>query len=159
MTEYDELLDCFLNLPEITTGANETMPSPLNFEWLQLKQSQDALIQSWVQKHPQTFQTRPFGDNVNLVTHVKQGDDPNTDWKIVLSENIINQVIKWFHQVLGHPGNNRMRDAIQARYYHPNLRKYIDNFTCAICQKHKLSGRPYGLLPERDMLELILGKK
>ena len=29
------------------------------------------------------------------------------DWKIVLPENIINQVIKWPHQVLGHPGNKR----------------------------------------------------
>ena len=84
MTEDNELLDCFLNLPEVTPGANETLPSPLNFEWLQSKQSQDALIQSWVQKHPQTFQTRPFSDNVNLVIHVKQGDDPNMDCKIVL---------------------------------------------------------------------------
>ena len=116
-----------------------------------LKQSQDAIIQSWVQKHSQSFQTRQFDDNVNLITHVKQGDDPNMDSKIVLPENIINQVIKRFHQVLGHPGNNRMRDAIQATYYHPNLRKYIDNFTSGICQKHKLSGRQYGLLPERDV--------
>ena len=52
MTEDDELLDCFLNLPDITPRANETMtvPSPLNFELLELKQGQDALIQSWVQK-------------------------------------------------------------------------------------------------------------
>ena len=90
MTEDDDLLDCFLNLPEISPGANETMPSPPNFEWLQLKQGQDTLIQSWVQKHPHTFQIRPFSDNVNLVTRVKQGDDPNMDWKIVLPENIIN---------------------------------------------------------------------
>ena len=53
MTEDNELLDCFPNLPEVTPGANETSPSPLNFEWPQSKQSQDALIQSWVQKHPQ----------------------------------------------------------------------------------------------------------
>ena len=53
--------------------------------------------------------------------------------------------------MLGHPGNNRMRDAIQARYYHPNLRSYIDRFACEICQKHKLSGRQFGLLPERDV--------
>ena len=45
---------------------------------------------------------------------------------------------------------NRMRDAIPAGHYHQNLRKYIDNFTCGICQKHKLSGRQYGLLQERD---------
>ena len=52
MVEDDELLDSFLNLPEITPGANETMPNPLNFEWLQLKQNQDATIQDWVQRHP-----------------------------------------------------------------------------------------------------------
>ena len=44
-----------------------------------------------------------------------------------------------------------MMDAMQARYYHSNLRKYIDNFTCGICQQHKLSGGQYGLLPERDV--------
>ena len=49
MTEDNELLDYFLNSPEVTPGANETLPSPLNFEWLQSKQSQDTLIQSWVQ--------------------------------------------------------------------------------------------------------------
>ena len=145
------MLECFLNLPEIIPGANETVPSPLNFEWLQLKQNQDATIQDWVQRHPQIFQTRAFTENVDLVTYVKQGDNPDMDWKIVIPENIINQVIKWFHQVLGHPGNNRMRDAIQARYFHPNLRSYIDKFACEICQKHKLSGRQFGLLPERDV--------
>ena len=41
------------------------------------------------------------------------------------------------------PFNNRMRDAVQAKYQHPSLRKYIDNFTCALCQKYKLSGRQY----------------
>ena len=96
MTEDGELLDCFLDLPGIAPRANQTMamPSNLNFEWLELKQGQDALIQSWVQKHLQTFQTQPLSENVHLVTHVKQGDDPNMDWKIVLPENIINQVIK-----------------------------------------------------------------
>ena len=50
MTEDNEILDCFLNLPEVcNSGANETLPSHLNFEWLQSKQSQDALLQNWVQ--------------------------------------------------------------------------------------------------------------
>ena len=81
MVEDDELLECFLNLPEIIPGANETVPSPLNFEWLQLKQNQDATIQDWVQRHPQIFQTRAFTENVDLVTYVKQGDNPDMDWK------------------------------------------------------------------------------
>ena len=54
MREDTEFLDCFLDLPEIIDGANETLPSSLNFEWLQLKQNQDATIQDWVQRYPQT---------------------------------------------------------------------------------------------------------
>ena len=91
LVEDDELLDCFLNLPEITPGADNVMSSPLNFKWIETKQNQDALIQSWVQKHPQNFIIRPFDENVNIVTYVKTGDDPNMDWKIVLPENIITQ--------------------------------------------------------------------
>ena len=36
LVEDDELLDCFLNLPEITPGADNVMSSPLNFEWIKL---------------------------------------------------------------------------------------------------------------------------
>ena len=73
------------------------------------------------------------------------------DWKIVLPENIITHVIKWLHQVFGHPGNNRMRDAIQTRYCHPNLRSHIDNVECKTCQMHQPSGKGSGFLPERDI--------
>ena len=73
------MLDCFLNLPEITPGADNVMSSPLNFEWIETKQSQDDLIQSWVQKHPQNFIIRLFDENINLVTYVKTDDDPNMD--------------------------------------------------------------------------------
>ena len=104
-----------------------------------------------MQRHPARFISRPFGNNINLITHVKAGADPNMDWKIVLPQDILIPVIRWFHQVLGHPGNNRLRDAIQARFYHPHLRKFIDDFVCDACQRHKLPGKGYGLLPERDV--------
>ena len=32
MIEDNELLDCFLDLPEIIPGANNVMPNPLNFK-------------------------------------------------------------------------------------------------------------------------------
>ena len=31
------------------------------------------------------------------------------------------------------------------------MRQYIDNYKCADCQKHKLSGKGYGLLPEQEV--------
>jgi len=40
-----------------------------------------------------------------------------------------------------------------ARYHHPTTHMYIDNFACKNCQKHKLDGKGYGLLPMRDLKE------
>ena len=44
-----------------------------------------------------------------------------------------------------------MRLTIQTRYYHPMLRKEIDDFACNACQKMKLPGLGYGPLPEQDV--------
>ena len=72
------------------------------------------------------------------------------EWKIVFPEAQIEPVIKWFHQVLGHPGENRLRGAISMRYYHPDLRRHLGNFACDACQNHKLYGHGFGFLPGRD---------
>ena len=46
-----------------------------------------------------------------------------------------------------------MEQTIKARYHHPNIRAEISNFKCSACQKFKLAGRGYGLLPERELRE------
>ena len=69
----------------------------------------------------------------------------------MLPESIATQVINWSHQVLYHPDNNRMRDAIQAGYHHPDLRSHIDTCVCEICQMNKLSGKGLALFSERDV--------
>ncbi len=73
------------------------------------------------------------------------------DWKIALPDSMVPEVVQWFHHVLGHPGQNRMRDTLQARYHNCRLRSAIDQFHCQDCQRHKLSGKGYGLLPEREV--------
>ena len=42
---------------------------------------------------------------------------------------------------------------IGARYYHPALNQKVRSFRYELCQKHKLSGEGYGLLPERELKE------
>ena len=42
---------------------------------------------------------------------------------------------------------------IGARYYHPALKTKVRSFRCDLCQKHKLPGKGYGLLPERELKE------
>ena len=61
----------------------------------------------------------------------------------LLPETQIEPVIKWFYIVVGHPGENRLKDAIMMRHYHPYLRQHMGKFVCDACQKHKLSGRDF----------------
>ncbi|KAL7530913.1 LOW QUALITY PROTEIN: hypothetical protein ACHAXR_008651, partial [Thalassiosira sp. AJA248-18] len=141
-----EMLDCFVNLPSDPTPEN-----PLNFEWLREQQQNDMELLDRAQRLPQQYINKTLTRGVDLLCHVKPGEDAATQWKIALARDAITPVLKWFHQVLGHPGENRMRSAISSRYYHPNLRTYTTNFACDACQHHKLEGKGYGHLPERDV--------
>jgi hypothetical protein len=64
---------------------------------------------------------------------------------------MLQPTIKWYHEMLGHPGSKRLCLSLQARYYHPQLRSFVDKYTCETCKKYKLDGRGYGLLNERDV--------
>ncbi len=59
--------------------------------------------------------------------------------------------VKWFHQVMGHPGEKRLRERLNQRYYHPKLHYHIDISKCKDCQKHILAGLGYGLLPKQEV--------
>jgi hypothetical protein len=59
--------------------------------------------------------------------------------------------VKWFPQVMGHPGEKRLQETLNQRYYHPRLCYQIEKLKCKDCQKHKLESRGYGPLPEREV--------
>jgi hypothetical protein len=44
-----------------------------------------------------------------------------------------------------------LQDTLNQRYNHPKLRYYIDKLKCKDCQKHKLAGCGYGLLPKQEV--------
>ena len=81
----------------------------------------------------------------------RPGDNPDKQWRIALPQQMLEETVKWFHQVMGHPREKRLRETLQQRYHHSKLRYTIDNFKCEHCQRHKLSGKGYGLLPEREL--------
>ncbi len=54
--------------------------------------------------------------------------------------------VKWFHQVMGHPGEKRLQETLNRCYNQPRLHYHIEKLKCKDCQKHKLEGRGYGLL-------------
>jgi hypothetical protein len=64
---------------------------------------------------------------------------------------MIVDTVKWFHQVMGHPGEKKLQETLNQCYYHPRLRYHIEKLKCKDCQKHKLEGRGYGILPKREV--------
>ncbi len=54
--------------------------------------------------------------------------------------------VKWFHQVMGHPGEKRLQDTLNQHYHHRKLCYHNDKLKCKDCQKYKLAGRGYGVL-------------
>jgi len=87
---------------------------------------------------------------MNVLCYTKPGDNP-ANWKVALPKELIGSTVKWYHQVTGHPGSKRLYEQIKQRYHHRDLRRYIDNFNCDYCQRNKLDGNGYGLLPEREV--------
>ena len=94
-----------------------------------------------------------IGNVNNVICYVKPGDNKTENWKIALPRQLLKPTVKWFHLVAGHPGEKRLEQTIKARHHHPNIWAEISNFKCSACQKFKLAGRGYGLLPERELRE------
>jgi hypothetical protein len=64
---------------------------------------------------------------------------------------MIVDTVKWFHQVMGHPGEKRLHEMLNQHYHLPKLHYHIEKLKCKDCQKYKLAGRGYGLLPKQEV--------
>jgi hypothetical protein len=52
--------------------------------------------------------------------------------KIALPESKVVHAIKWFHQVMRHPGEKKVRVTLNQRHHHPKLWYQIDAKEVAI---------------------------
>ncbi len=101
-------------------------------------------------KYPDYYVNLQLDDNVNdFICYKNNSTQPY--WKIALPESMLVDTVKWFHQVMGHPGEKRLQETFNQRYYHPRLRYHIDRLKCKYCKKHKLAGRGHGLLPKQEV--------
>jgi len=95
--------------------------NPLSYEYIREKQQADEQLQALQQKYPEKYINMNLDDDVDdIICYVKQGQDPNTQWKIVLPASMLDETVKWFHTVMGHP-EKRSRMTLQERYYNPKL--------------------------------------
>jgi hypothetical protein len=101
-------------------------------------------------KYPDNCVNLQLDDNIDdIICYKKDPTQPN--WKIALSESMVVDTVKWFHQVVGHPGEKRLQDTLNQLYHHPILHYHIDKLKCKYCQKCKLAGHGYGLLPKQEV--------
>lgn len=143
-----KLLDCFLNLP-----PQQQMRNPVEIRWLQENQFEDQQLNQARVDNPLRFPSKNVM-GYNLI-HWRNDhlDNDEMNWKIAIPSPLLNDIILWFHSVLGHAGETRVYDTIRTRYHHPRLKSQVEVLikSCDTCRLYKLSGPGAGELPERDI--------
>jgi len=111
-------------------------------------QAQVAGLQHKLQTDPTRYTWRIFDSGVNLILFASS---PMAQWRICIPSVKLDQMIHWYHMMLNHVSINRLYESMTMHFYHSNLRMHIENMkSCYICQRFKLPGNGYGMLPPRE---------
>ena len=140
----DDMLDCFLNLPTV----DHEHPFMLEYTYIAEQQDQDAALLTALE-NDERLQRVQMSQDANIICYRKT---PNDDPRIYIPDSLLERLTNWYHQVLNHPGMNRLYETINTHMYNSQLRKTCENVarTCDACQKYKLTGRGYGDTPPRQ---------
>ena len=141
----DDLLDCFVNLPE-----SSGIPFVLDYNTIRNAQPGDARLEQLRQNHPNEIVDCTLAPGVDISCY---SPDPNNPWKIYLPTTLLDDTIRWYHLALGHLGKNRLFDSINQTLYHPDLRNRVEHLVtrCSICQTQKNVLRGHGELAPREV--------
>ena len=144
-TDDDDLLQCFLNFPEVDDDTQH----PLDFQAIAEAQADDEHLQQQVLQDPQHYAQVLMAPNVHLICYIPAEHQP---WKICIPDASLDHMIRWYHLVLNHVGMIRLHQTMALNFYHRNMRTRIEHLvqSCDACQRHKLPGRGYGELPPRE---------
>jgi hypothetical protein len=83
--------------------------NPLNMEWIREQQQNDMELLNSATRYPERYANKIVDNNAEILCYAKPGDDPERQWKIALAQGMVLPTIRWFHQILCHPGSKRMR--------------------------------------------------
>lgn len=139
-----ELFESFVNYPTVAE-----MQNPMELRRIQELQFEDQELNAMRQRYPNRFVVRMI-TNRPLICYRNAVEDPPGSWRICLPTALLNDVLLWYHRVLGHCGTTRLYDSLRAHCYHPALKRQCEAFTCGMCQQNKVSGAGYGDLPGRQ---------
>jgi hypothetical protein len=107
----------------------------LSFACIREQQQQDEQFLALQAKYPDQYIYKSLDKDVeDIICYVHQGDSPDEQWHIALPQQMLEETVTWFHQVMGHPGEKRLCETLQQCYYHSKLRYTVDKFRCEHCQ-------------------------
>ena len=74
------------------------------------------------------------------------------DDRIVLPSSLQKRCVRWYHEMLCHPGETRTEQTIRQHFFWKNLRKDVEDICkkCEICQLTKRKTIKYGHLPPKE---------
>ena len=97
--EIWQTLEYYLNLPEMPHPDR----NPLNYAHIRDQQQQDDKLLALQAKYPDNYVNLQLDDDVDdIICYKKYPAQDN--WKIALPDSMVAETVKWFHQVMGHPG-------------------------------------------------------
>ena len=107
---------------------------------IQYQQKDSQLLEK--SKNNKEFSTKAFrgGDQV-----ICQND------KIYIPTELRHHIVRWYHEMLLHPGESRTEETIRQHMTWPNLRHDVQSHVkkCRSCQIHKTRHQKYGKLPPK----------
>jgi hypothetical protein len=104
-TMIGECFEHYLNFPETDTPE----VYPLSYAYIREQQQEDDKLLALLKKDPDNYYYDKLDDDVDgIICYHKNNDN----WKIALPDKMVPEVIQWFNQVLGHPGQTGLRETL-----------------------------------------------
>jgi len=123
------------------------MSNPIMMPNIQAHQLQDQALVAKSQA-PATYMQYPILQ-INGRQIICHRSTPTSQWKICIPDSLVQQLIVWYHIVLGHRGTTSLYDTISRRFHHPGLQRKVQELRCEVCQRNKPSNQQYSHLPPR----------
>jgi transposase InsO family protein len=146
--EHNVIADALSRLPIKPSKPSESLLDlfaidpddfPLAYPIISRSQQDDQPLQQLIHQHPNLYETRVLQEHPIVFYH----------GKIVVTPELRDPLLQWYHTQLQHPGEDRLFHSIQQHFTWKNITRDVKNLvrTCDFCQRYKRQKKNYGILP------------
>ena len=106
---------------------------PLQYKYIAVQQRKDKELLSKLKQGSNAYHVKSFCGGGKKRDLICRND------KIVIPTNLQRRVVKWYHNVLSHPGETRTEQTLRQHLWWNNLRDDVHDVCtkCHVCQKAK----------------------